>query len=180
MDTDGSIEYFREDPVAFEFALMFLYGYTYMECYAAMSEKLDFLVIFNIFEIAHKYDFLDLKREAVKGFDAALDEWLCREDVFEVIPMCEAIRLIFEEGSQAKGEAYWLKDHVISTLQKHSGTLLKQPTKMERVLQICPTLATSLSMHGGLQPNPSLSMILEVSERELKDGNTRRKRVRSD
>jgi len=180
METDGSIEHFREDPVAFEFALMFLYGYTYMECYAAMSEKLDFLVLFNIFEIANQYEFLDLKREAVKGFDAALDEWLCREDVFEVIPMWEAIRLIFEEGNQEKGEAYWLKDHVISTLQKHSRTLLREPEKMERVLQICPTLATSLSMCGGLRSSSALSTIPEAFECDTEDLNARRKRVRSD
>jgi len=181
MDTDGSVEYFREDPIALEFAFMFLYGYTYMECYAALSDRLDFLVLREIFEIANKYDFLDLKRVAAKGFNAALDVWLCREDAFEVIPMWEAIRLIFEEKAQEKGEAHWLSDHVIGTLQKHSRVLLQQPTKMERVLQICPTLATSLSMRGGLRPGPSASTIpySSAGERE-EDSNTRRKRVRHD
>lgn len=67
--------------------MMFLYGYTYMECYAAKSEKLDFLVLLTIFDISDKYNFLDLKCEAAKGFDAALDAWLGRDDVFEVIPL---------------------------------------------------------------------------------------------
>lgn len=171
------IDFHEDDPVLLEFALLFLYGYDFMECYNEIQKYADVSDIFNILCIANKYHFRELKIETARQFCVIFDGGLFGYDMDDEEAVWVEMRKIF-----ASNQEVWLHDRIIADMQKRGRFLLHDRERLDDILYNCPALDVALAVRGGLPASAYAdgdSMAVEGASVE-EQSEKRRKRIRSD
>jgi len=167
----------EDDPGLLEFALLFLYGYDYMDCYNAIHKYADVSDIFNILCIANKYHFRELKIETARQFCEIFDGGLFGFDMDDPEPLWVEMRKIFGSNQEI-----WLQDRIVADMQKRGRVLMHDRDRLDDILRNCPALDIALAVRGGLPVSAyadSDPMTIEGASVE-EQSEKRRKRIRSD